>query len=99
MIYNIKDGRIFVSLKGELDIANADLFKQNCLEVAHANQLGFTFDCAELSFVDSTALGVFVAVNKAVSLYGKDMVLKALRPSIKKLFVITNLDKSIRIED
>lgn len=99
MIYNIKDGRININLKGEIDIANADMFKSNCLEVAKDTKLGFTFDCQELSFIDSTALGVFVAVNKAVQSYGNDILLKGLRPGIKKLFVITNLDKSIRIED
>ena len=99
MIYNIKDDRVNINLKGEIDIANADIFKSNCLEVAKDTKLGFTFECQELSFIDSTALGVFVAVDKAVKAYGKDIMLKGLKPGIKKLFVITNLDKSIRIED
>lgn len=99
MLYNIKDDRIFINLKGEIDIANVENFKTNCLKLAEDNKLSFTFDCSELIFIDSTALGAFVAISKAVTANQRDIILKSLKPSLKKLFVITNLDKTIKIED
>lgn len=97
MIYTLKDGSVNINLRGELDIANADNFKKNCLKIADEHKLGFTIDCSGLSFIDSTALGAFAAVNKKVMSYDKKLTVKNLKPNIKKLFLITNLDKSINI--
>lgn len=98
MLYSLKDGRVFIVLKGDLDISNAETFKENCLAIAKKHKSGFTFECGELNFIDSTALGTFVSVNKHVNSYGENIVLNGLKPGLKKLFVITNLDTTIKIE-
>ena len=99
MMYTVKDGNVMINLRGELDIANADVFKKNCLKIADEQKLGFIIDCKELSFIDSTALGAFVAVNKKIMSYNKKVEIKNLKPNIKKLFMITNLDKSMVISE
>ncbi len=97
MIYTIKDDNILMDLRGELDIANVDNFKNNCLEIAEEHKKGFVIDCNELTFIDSTALGAFVTLNKKLTSFNKKLVLKNLKPNLKRLFTITNLDKTIQI--
>ena len=99
MIYTIKDENVLINLRGELDIANADVFKKNCIKIADEKKLGFIIDCKDLTFIDSTALGAFVAVNKKIKSYNKKIEIINLRPNIKKLFMITNLDKSMDITE
>jgi anti-sigma B factor antagonist len=97
MIYKVKDGNIVMNLSGELDIGNADNFKQNCMKIAEEHKMGFVIDCKDLNFIDSTALGAFVSINNKIAPYQKKLVLKNLKPNVKKLFLITKLDKSIQI--
>lgn len=99
MVYKVKDDKIVMNLRGELDIANADVFKKNCLQIAQEHKLGFEIDCKDLSFLDSTALGAFVSINNQLIPYEKKLTLKNLKPNLKKLFLITNLDKSIHIAE
>lgn len=99
MIYTIKDGNVLINLSGELDIANADVFKKNCIKIADEQKLGFIIDCKGLTFIDSTALDAFVAVNKKIMSYNKKIEIKNLKPNIKKLFTITNLDKTMNISE
>lgn len=99
MIYKVKDGNIIMNLRGELDIANADNFKTNCLKIAEQHKLGFVIDCKDLEFIDSTALGALVSINNKIAPYDKKIVLKNLKPNVKKLFFVTNLDKSIQIAE
>ena len=56
------------------------------------------FDCKELAFIDSTTLGTFVKILKAVKSDGFEMSLVGLQPKIKKLFVICSLDTIMRVE-
>ena len=57
-----------------------------------------TFDCENLNFIDSTTLGTFVKILKAIKTEGHAMKLINLQGKIKKLFVICALDKIITIE-
>lgn len=97
MIYKVSEGNIVMNLRGELDIANADLFKNNCLKIADEHKLDFVIDCKELEFIDSSALGAFVSLQNKVAPYNKKVVLKNLKPNVKKLIRVSNLDKHIDI--
>jgi anti-sigma B factor antagonist len=98
MIYNFENGKLCVSPNGEIDIANAEVFKANCIGILEEHKTGLVLDCANLSFIDSTALGAIVAINKKLGGYGEKLVIRNLKPHIQKLFRITNLDASIVIE-
>lgn len=97
MIYKVSEGNIVMNLRGELDIANADLFKNNCLKIADEHKLDFVIDCKELEFIDSSALGAFISLQNKVAPYNKKVVLKNLKPNVKKLIRVSNLDKHIDI--
>ena len=55
------------------------------------------FDCAALTFIDSTTLGTFVKLLKKLKTDGHAMVLDKVRPNVKKLFEICALDTIMEI--
>lgn len=55
-------------------------------------------DCKELNYIDSTGLGIFVATLKKAKQCEKKIVISNLKDNIKKLFIITGLDKVFEID-
>ena len=56
------------------------------------------FDCSALEFIDSTTLGTFVKIFKQLKADGNRLILKNVRPRIKKLFEICALDRIMEFE-
>lgn len=99
MRYNITDeGVALVELSGEIDIVNADVFKADCIALIDREGKEIVFDCTDLDFIDSTALGSIVAVKKYAEGKNLSIRLKNLKPRLSKLFAITALDTIISIE-
>jgi len=96
-ILGLKDGALQITLTGEIDFAKAEGFYTAVMEGYKENPADVVFDCASLEFIDSTTLGTFVKILKAVKTDGFTMKLVGLQPKIKKLFVICALDTIITI--
>ena len=97
-IIGVADGYLTVALAGEIDFAKAEAFYNAVMEGFKANPANVCFDCTELEFIDSTTLGTFVKILKAIKMENYSMKLIHLQAKIKKLFVICALDKIITIE-
>ncbi len=90
------EGLIF-SLSGEIDAATSeDFYAQVCAAYEH-DKKDVTFDCAALTFIDSTTLGTFVKILKKLKSDGHGMVLDKVRPNVKKLFEICSLNTIMEI--
>ena len=87
-----------VYIKGEIDIYNAQKFKEKLCEIIETFKKDLKIDLTELNYLDSTGLGIFVSVLKKAKTNGKDIYLLNLKENIKKLFKITGLDKIFKIE-
>ena len=86
------------SLSGEIDSKNAEEFYTAVLAAYEADKGDIVFDCAALTFIDSTTLGTFVKILKHVRGDGHGMKLVRMQPRLKKLFVICALDTIMEIE-
>jgi anti-sigma B factor antagonist len=82
-----------VSITGEIDIYTAQLFKEKLYNVVDSSGRDLNIDCSNLNYIDSTGLGIFVGALKKTKVNGKEIYLENLKDNIKKLFVITGLDK------
>lgn len=96
-IAGLVDGRLQINLSGDIDLGNAEAFYQTVTDAYKATPASITFDCAGLDFIDSTTLGTFVKILKALKVDGFDMKLVNLQPKIKKLFLICSLDSIMEI--
>ena len=91
------DERLIFSLSGEIDAATSeDFYAQVCAAYEH-DKKDVTFDCAALTFIDSTTLGTFVKILKKLKSDGHEMVLDKVRPNVKKLFEICSLNTMMEI--
>lgn len=80
------------ALSGEIDSATSeDFYAQVCAAYGH-DKKDVVFDCAALTFIDSTTLGTFVKILKKLKTDGFNMVLEHMRPNVKKLFDICALN-------
>ncbi|MBR2375912.1 MAG: STAS domain-containing protein [Clostridia bacterium] len=91
------EGSLSVSLSGDIDLGNAEAFYQAVMDGYKQTPGNVVFDCTDLNFIDSTTLGTFVKILKAVKSDGYTMKLSGLQPKIKKLFVICSLDSIMEI--
>ena len=96
-IEGLVDGQLKISLSGDIDLGNAEAFYQTVASAYLATPANITFDCTALSFIDSTTLGTFVKILKALKVDGFTMKLVNLQPKIKKLFLICSLDSIMEI--
>ena len=92
-----KDGELlFVDLQGDLDINSNKEFKEKVNSVQGVKKI--IVNCENLSYIDSTGLGAFISIYKNIKEKGEKLVITGLKPHIKKIFFITDLDKVFEIE-
>ena len=92
------DDKLIIALAGDIDAATSeDFYAQVCAMYEH-DKKDVVFDCAALEFIDSTTLGTFVKLFKAIKSEGNGFKLINVRPRIKKLFEICALDRIMEIE-
>jgi anti-sigma B factor antagonist len=80
---------------GALDLYTAPKLRASMLEVlvGRSDPFRVTLDMGGVDFVDSSGLGVLVAVLKRLRFLGGDLVLRAPSLSLSRLLEITGLDR------
>jgi anti-anti-sigma factor len=94
----LSEDYVRVYLSGEIDIYTAQTLKEKLYSIVETNHTDLRIECKELNYIDSTGLGIFVGALKKTKLNGKNIYLENLKENIRKLFVITGLDKLFIIE-
>lgn len=92
------DDRLVVALTGEIDSATSEDFYAEVLAMYVNDKKDVVFDCTALDFIDSTTLGTFVKIFKQLKADGNRLILKNMRPRIKKLFEICALDRIMEFD-
>jgi anti-sigma B factor antagonist len=87
-----------IRIEGEVDIYTAQKFKEKLYNAVDAADKDLAIDCDKLNYIDSTGLGIFVGALKKARMADKNIHLLNVRGNIKKLFIITGLDKLFIIE-
>jgi anti-sigma B factor antagonist len=94
-----KKGVPIVELQGEIDLSTSAIFKETVYKVIESGKKDIVINLSGLEFMDSTGLGVLVAALKKTSMEGGSIRLVCNKRSIKKVFIITGLDKVFSIYD
>ena len=92
------ESELTVALIGEIDSASSEDFYAEVLAMYLNDKKDVVFDCAALEFIDSTTLGTFVKIFKKLKADGNRLILKNMRPRIRKLFEICALDRIMEFE-
>jgi len=94
-----RDGWTVLSVVGELDMATAPEVREHLHGLLAQGHEKLIVDLDEVSFLDSTALGVLVGLLKRVRTVGGDLRLVCTQPRVLKVFEITRLDQAFGITD
>lgn len=84
-------------LSGEIDAATSEDFYAQVVAAYEHDKKDVLFDCAALTFIDSTTLGTFVKIFKKLKADGNNMTLEHVRSNVKKLFDICALNTLMEI--
>jgi anti-sigma B factor antagonist len=88
-----------VEVIGDLDLATAPGLRQDVVGVLSAGARRLVIDLSPTDFVDSVGLGILVAVHKRVRVHDGELAIVCPDPRLRRLFVITDLDRVFRLVD
>lgn len=87
-----------IQLVGDVDIQSSSHLKEEINNMLNQVETDLMIDCASLSYIDSTGLGVLIGVLKRVKNVEKEITIVNAQTNIKKLLGITGLDKIFKIK-
>jgi anti-sigma B factor antagonist len=85
-----------VSIEGELDLSTAPRLKWLLLDSLHEGRDQLIVDLIDTTFMDSTALGVLVAVNRKLDPPAR-MAIACSRENVLKVFELSGMDAAFSI--
>jgi anti-sigma B factor antagonist len=80
-----------VSVEGELDLTTAPRLKWTLLDALEAGRCQLVLDLSRCGFMDSTALGVLVGVNRSLDA-GARLAIACTRSNVLKIFELSGMD-------
>lgn len=89
--------RTVVHVAGEIDVYTAPTLREELASLADAGRTDLVVDLTEVSFMDSTGLGVLVGALKRVRTTGGDLRLVIDQEKVLKVFRITALTQVFEI--
>ncbi len=78
---------------GEIDIFTSSKFKDEVLKHFNSNKTDIIIDGKNLTYIDSTGLGALISILKKLKEDNYKIYLSNIKPNIRKIFDITELDK------
>lgn len=93
------DKEIFVSVAGEIDAYTAPKLREELLPLTEGTNKTITINLKEVSYMDSTGLGVFVGLFKQLNSNGGELKLVELSDRLERLFKITGLSNIMKITE
>jgi anti-sigma B factor antagonist len=93
---SLEDGTHVIALRGELDVAGARAFKPLIMAAAERDD-ALVLDCSELTFIDSTGMGLILSALRALGRHGGALAIVCRNPTVLRLFAVTRMDETIPI--
>jgi anti-sigma B factor antagonist len=82
-----------VALHGEIDLSTSPLLRATLVSLIDGGARELTVDMSEVTFVDSTGLGVLVGALQLLQSHGGDgLSVRGVGPVVRRVFELTGLD-------
>lgn len=98
--YDIKEEEnlIEITLDGDLDAYSSDEFKEAVLKKIPSSK-DILINAKKLNFIDSTGLGSLISIYNNIKEQEKTISIEEIKPNVKQIFEITELDKLFNIKE
>jgi anti-sigma B factor antagonist len=97
--YNEEKNIWHVIPEGEIDIYTSSEFRDKIVEKLKEKMSDILIDGERLDYLDSTGLGALISILKITKENENNIYLENIKPNIRKLFDITDLDKVFIIKE
>ena len=94
-----RDGATVLVVGGELDLGSSPRLRDTAVRRLLAGDRVLVLDLSGLEFLDSTGLGVVVAILKRARTLGTDLRLVITRERVRLPFAVTGVDGLVPIHD
>lgn len=95
-----KDHVLIIRLVGELDHHTAELVREQVEEKMESSEIQhILLNLEELTFMDSSGLGVILGRYKQIAQRGGQMIICAISPMVYRLFEMSGMFKILKIVD
>ncbi|WP_096201989.1 STAS domain-containing protein [Bacillus sp. FJAT-45350] len=94
-----KNNNKILYLTGEIDAYTAPVLRDELLPLTEQNEVVVIVNLADVSYIDSTGLGVFIGALKSSHSHNSSIKLTCLSTKIQRLFSITGLDEVMDIDE
>lgn len=99
MDLQVRNGVLCIRLVGELDHHTANLLRERVNAVMEEEIVQhILLNLGNLSFMDSSGLGVILGRYKKIASLGGEMVVCSISPAVRRLFELSGMFKIIRLE-
>lgn len=98
--YDINEEKdlIEIFLDGDLDAYSSDEFKDAVLKQLPGSK-DILINAKKLNFIDSTGLGSLISIYNTIKEQEKTISIEEIKPNVKQIFEITELDKLFNIKE
>lgn len=92
MEFEVNGNTLIVRVKGELDLAVADRFREEMEEKLQQEKLkNLIVDLGEVSFIDSSCLGVILGRYKRLSEQGGTVAIIRAQPQVRRVLELSGI--------
>ncbi len=96
IVFEKVNNSLIIKLFGELDHHSSEYIKEKIdMEIMRKNPQNIIFDMGNLTFMDSSGIGVIIGRYKLISANGGKTAIVNLKPQIKRVYEICGLKKII----
>jgi anti-sigma B factor antagonist len=92
----LDDHTSVISIEGDLDLSTAPRLKWMLLDSLEAGHSQLVVDLSQTTFMDSTALGVLIGVNRNLDV-GSRLAIVCARANLLKIFELSGMDGAFAI--
>ncbi len=96
--FEVQQERILVELKGCMYEDHAALLGQELSNYVSRGYNTYIIDMSSLDYIDSSGIGVLMAINKLSQRSGGSVTLQGLKGTVRELFEITHLNKVFKLQ-
>lgn len=86
-----------VTLRGNIYVEQASSIREQLLDYMEEGHKNFMINVAAVDYIDSSGLGVLVALHKRTQQVGGQLTIQGLHGVVKELFELTRLTKVFTI--
>lgn len=88
----------YIELVGEIDAYTVPKLQEELMPLAEQNKQTIIVDLSEVTYLDSTGLGILVGTLKKSHKHQSEVILKNMTKRVQRLFDITGLDEIFTIQ-